>query len=167
MEPAGLQQLVRAFWGSDRGLVNEVRGRWRWRIPAATVPEIRELLARAPVGEAGGIDRDRLEVVALDANRPSDRPCEVLLYPVVWDGTALGPVDLILFYFVPKSQGGSAARDRAYFRVVEALNRWHDRLSADHPGRVVRAIDLPMPGWMRETLRPTSGNCCPLVDLPS
>ena len=168
-EAEAVPQLLRAVWDSDRDLVGEVRGRWRWRTPATTVPEIRCLLSRKPSVESISVDPDRLEIMTLDVNRPSDQPCEVLLYPVLREESAFSTIDLVLFYSMglPKSDPRAAASERAYFRVVEALDRWQDYLEQRHPGRVVRAIDLPMPGWLRETLRPTAENCCPLIYVPS
>jgi hypothetical protein len=75
------------------------------------------------------------------------------------------PVYLCLFYSIQSlsPDPSPSDRERAYFRVVEALDRFHEELRHHHPGRPVRAIDLPMPGWMGAQVCHPQGNACPLV----
>lgn len=167
------QELTDTLWERPSPLVGLVQGHWRWREVADGPATVRGLLARRFGPGTIPFNPERAHRFTLPPRDPSSRPCEVALYPTVVflpDGEARtesgpGPVYLCLFYSFGASGGPSASADRAraYYRVVEALDRLHDELRRQYPHRDVRAIDLPMPGWMSAQLCPVSGNTCPLV----
>lgn len=173
LQPDGVSSvpvLLRAVWEREPAAIGQVRGRWRWRSAALPREAVCDLLTWKVPPDSIPVDPSRFRSIPLEAIRPGDLACEVLLYPTTIEVGAGGPeglrpaVYLLLFYAVtrPHAEPSAPERARGYYRVVEALDRMHDALVQLHPGVVVRAIDLPMPGWMRQAARPTEANFCPL-----
>ncbi len=168
-----LQQLLEAIWNREPAPVALVQGRWRWRGATDQRNEVRELLARKLGPGTVPFDPQRSHRLTLPPTTEASRPCEVALYPaLIFDltnddlgATRRTPVYLCLFYSMQSStcDPSPSERERAYFRVVEELDRFHEEVRRQNPDRPVRAIDLPMPGWMGAQLGPPRGNACPLV----
>ena len=169
---AAVPDLLKAIWNATPPVVGTIGGRFRWRTGSGeVVAEIRRRLAWQIGPRALGVDPARARSLSLEPNAPGDRPCEIVLYPAVAEPDpheVLGSnadLYLCLFYSLasPGPDPSSSEAARAYFRVTEALDRYQDDLSHLNPNRRVRAIDLPMPGWMRQALRPTMTNSCRIL----
>ncbi|MGI0054424.1 MAG: hypothetical protein ACREBZ_01710 [Thermoplasmata archaeon] len=161
-------EILSTVWDRRPALLDTVRGRWRWRESAERISEVRELLLWKLVPGSISIDLTNFAALSLEANRPGDHPSEVILYPARTEVAGTEgriAVGLLLFYALPSSRmdGAAPERARAYYRVIETLDHWADALAQLHPDREVRAIDLPMPGWMQQLARPTTANACQLL----
>lgn len=168
-----LLELLDTIWNQQPAPLSLVDGHWRWRCDPGRRDEVHRLLVRRLGPRSVPFEPARAHRLALPPTDPSSRPCEVALYPILvppraepdtdpMDGAV---VDLCLFYSMgrPGGEPTPADRDRAYYRVVETLDRLCEATGRENPRLRVRAVDLPMPGWMGAQLIGSSGNRCPLI----
>lgn len=157
-----LRALIEAIWDHEPTRVEWCGRRWRWKDHALSDPEVRGILGERMSSQRILIDPQRASCLGLPLTGPSSPPFEVTVYPVVVRDLRSknlgrpGPetIYLCLFYSMTEEDSGpfSSNRERAYYRVVETLERMERALSGENPRRFVRAIDVPMPGWMRDEL---------------
>lgn len=167
-----LLELLTTVWTGRPPPVRPVRGRWRWKGSEEGLESVRAFLAQKMKPGTVPFDVERAYRWSLPPRDPSSRPCEIAVYPATVVGPSLEAADaekrwiyLCLFYAIRSTDASTnlADRERAYFQVVETLDHLHDQLCRDRSGRTVRAIDLPMPGWMEAAITPAQDHTCPLV----